>query len=437
MPKYGYKSVKWLFGKEIEIPEEWGIMKFERIAEFLAGYAFSSKDYSKKGIQLLRQGNLQDRKLNLEKEPVFLDNSFEKEYPEYIIRSRDIVVSLTGTMTKRDYGYAVLIPNNTSKLFLNQRMAKITPNEAIISEFLTYLMNHRYFEDQFYRLEAGTKQANVSLRDVKKLNLFCPAILEQKKIVSILSNVDYLISSYDDKIQTTKKLKQGLMQTLLTKGIGHKKFKKVKWLFGKEIEIPEEWEINKVGKLFKLKSGSTPSRQIPEYFNGNIPWITSTDLNRTKITDTLEKITLYAVKQTNLKILPKGTFLIATYGLEAAGTRGKCGIIEIESTCNQACMAFLPSAEIIPDFLFYFYLYFGEKIVFSIAQGTKQQNLYSDTVKKVSMLKPSRIEQQKIASILSSVDKKISELESKKTSLEKVKKGLMQKLLTGQIRVSV
>lgn len=431
--------MKWWFGKEIEIPEEWGIMKFERIAEFLAGYAFSSKDYSKKGIQLLRQGNLQDRKLNLEKEPVFLDNSFEKEYPEYIIRSRDIVVSLTGTMTKRDYGYAVLIPNNTSKLFLNQRMAKITPNEAIISEFLTYLMNHRYFEDQFYRLEAGTKQANVSLRDVKKLNLFCPAILEQKKIVSILSNVDNLISLYEDTIQATKKVKQGLMQQLLTKGIGHKKFKKKYFGFGKEIQFPEEWRIEKLKEnSSKIGSGVTPLGGSEVYLTKGIPLIRSQNIhfdglhldNVVYITEQIHD------KMKNSKLKPNDILLNIT-----GASIGRCTIFPDnlgEANVNQHVCIIRSKSSLLPSFLNYFMASsLMQNIINSVQVGLSRQGLNFKDLGNFLIPIPNSNEQQKIASILSSVDDKITELESKKKSLESLKKGLMQKLLTGQIRVSV
>jgi len=201
-----------------------------------------------------------------------------------------------------------------------------------------------------------------------------------------------------------------------------KGYKKVKWLFGKEIEIPEEWSSKKVEDVFKLKSGSTPSRTKPEFFEGDISWVTSTDL--------IEKITKNAVKDARLTILTKGTFLIATYGLEADKTRGKCGIIEMNATCNQACMAFLPSSEMDSLFLFYFYLCFGEKIIFSIAQGTKQQNLYSETVKKVTLLIPPLKEQQKIASILSNVDELVTSTQKVIDQTKSTKKGLMQKLLT-------
>ena len=208
------------------------------------------------------------------------------------------------------------------------------------------------------------------------------------------------------------------------------KFKKVKWLFGKEIEIPEEWDTILISAEFKLKTGGTPSRTQPRYFDGDIHWVTSTDLNRSSITSTLESISWDAKEITRLEIFQKGTFVIATYGLEAAGTRGKCGILNVNATINQACLAFIPTGKIITKFLFYFYLKYGEQIAFNYAQGTKQQNLYPGIVGKISITKPPIPEQQKIASILSRVDALIESTQKVIEKTERLKKGLMQKLLT-------
>ena len=208
------------------------------------------------------------------------------------------------------------------------------------------------------------------------------------------------------------------------------KFKKVKWLFGKEIEIPEEWDTIFISAEFKLKTGGTPSRTQPRYFDGDIHWVTSTDLNRSSITSTLESISWDAKEITRLEIFQKGTFVIATYGLEAAGTRGKCGILNVNATINQACLAFIPTGKITTKFLFYFYLKYGEQIAFNYAQGTKQQNLYPGIVGKISITKPPIPEQQKIASILSGVDALIESTQRTIEKTERLKKGLMQKLLT-------
>jgi type I restriction enzyme, S subunit len=428
--KPGYKFVNWYYGKSLNIPLDWEIELLDNVAKRGSGHTPNTKisEYYNGGIKWISLNDtkkldevyISDTAREISQEG--LDNSSAIVYPKgTVVLSRDATIGKSAILT--------------TNMAVSQSLMAWQCGDKLNNHYLYYFLQSQ--KQLLNAVANGTTLKTIGYPFFRKLKIILPSISEQEKISSILLNLDEILWKYDEYIAQTKCLKKGLMQTLLTKGIGHKKFKKVNWLFGKEIEIPDEWEIKKIGELFKLKSGSTPSRQTPEYFDGSIPWITSTDLNRTKITHTLEKITSNAVKQTNLKLLPKGTFLIATYGLEAAGTRGKCGITEMESTCNQACMAFLPSTEITPNFLFYFYLHFGEKIVFSIAQGTKQQNLYSDTIKKVSMLKPSITEQNLIVSILSSVDNKISKLESKKKFAELIKKGLMQKLLTGQIRVKV
>ena len=207
-------------------------------------------------------------------------------------------------------------------------------------------------------------------------------------------------------------------------------YKLVKSFFGQYEEIPEDWDTIFISDGFKLKTGGTPSRTQPRYFDGNIYWVTSTDLNRSSITSTLENISEDAKEITRLEIFQKGTFVIATYGLEAAETRGKCGILNITATINQACLAFIPTGKITTKFLFYFYLKYGEQIAFNYAQGTKQQNLYPAIVGKIPIIKPPMPEQQKIASILSGVDALIESTQKTVEKTKRLKKGLMQKLLT-------
>ena len=208
------------------------------------------------------------------------------------------------------------------------------------------------------------------------------------------------------------------------------KFKKVKWLFGKEIEIPEEWEWSELGKEGNLSSGATPSRNHPEYYKGSIPWVSSGELDYNIIKYTHEAITLLAVRKTNLKIHPKDTFLFAITGLEAKGTRGRCAILGINAATNQSCMAFNESDSLSSKFLFYYFLLFGEKIIFSLAQGTKQQSLNLHLSTKIQVPIPEHKEQEKIVLILSGVNAAIEATQKVIEKTERLKKGLMQKLLT-------
>ncbi|WP_052759429.1 restriction endonuclease subunit S [Paenibacillus sp. DMB20] len=194
---------------------------------------------------------------------------------------------------------------------------------------------------------------------------------------------------------------------------------------------PTGWNLCKIGYFFKnLKTGSTPSRSIPSYFSGSIPWITSGELKSRVIFDTKEKITRKAVKDTNLKIYPKGTFFIAITGLEAKGTRGSCAITGIEATTNQSCLAFEPVEGVSNLYIYYWYTLYGDHIAKKYAQGTKQQSLNHKIVEELPILLPPINEQHRITDILTSVDNAISKTEAIVKQTEKVKKGLMQQLLT-------
>ncbi|HRF16789.1 MAG TPA: restriction endonuclease subunit S [Chitinophagaceae bacterium] len=196
--------------------------------------------------------------------------------------------------------------------------------------------------------------------------------------------------------------------------------------------IPTDWiECSFEDVLIGFSSGQTPYRAIGRYYTGNIPWITSGELNYNVITDTNEKITEEAVKKTNLKKLPIGTFLIAITGLEAEGTRGSCAITGVEATTNQSCMALYPKQSMITtEYLFQFYTQYGNWLAFNYRQGTKQQSYTGKIAKKLPIILPPTLkEQTAIATALSDMDELINSLEKLIEKKKAIKQGVMQELL--------
>lgn len=200
--------------------------------------------------------------------------------------------------------------------------------------------------------------------------------------------------------------------------------------------IPNDWKYLKFEDALEgFSSGSTPSRSIPEYFQGDILWITSGELNYNVITDTEEKITAEAVKATNLKILQPGTFLFAITGLEAEGTRGSCAIVGKEATTNQSCMALRPKSNLLLKYFFHFYCHFGEQLAFKYCQGTKQQSYNGSTARALPLILPPLKEQKKISEILDTWDQAIQKCERTIEEIKSRNKGLAQQLLTGNKRL--
>jgi len=196
--------------------------------------------------------------------------------------------------------------------------------------------------------------------------------------------------------------------------------------------IPEDWAIVQfVDVMDGFSSGQTPYREIKEYYTGDIPWITSGELNYNVINETIEKITKKAAKNTNLKTIPIGTFLFAITGLEAAGTRGSCAITGIEATTNQSCMALYPKkGKLITPYLYHFYIRYGNELAFKYCQGTKQQSYTGGIAKTIPIIIPPTIyEQTAISAALSDTDALISSFEKLIIKKRNIKQGAMQELL--------
>ena len=168
----------------------------------------------------------------------------------------------------------------------------------------------------------------------------------------------------------------------------------------------DEWEQRKLGDVLDdMYNGQTPSRNKSEYWNGNIKWLSSGELNRGTVYDSMEMITEDGQKSANLRIVPKGTFIMAITGLEAAGTRGNCALLGFDTTLNQSCMALFPKKDLLTsDFLFQWYRKVGEEYGINYTQGTKQQSYNAELIKILPISLPSVAEQRKIASYLSNLD---------------------------------
>lgn len=201
--------------------------------------------------------------------------------------------------------------------------------------------------------------------------------------------------------------------------------------------IPSDWILCTFQDvLATFSSGATPYRGIPEYYKGNVRWISSGELNYNKIFDTIEHISQQAVRNTNLRVHQPGTFLMAITGLEAEGTRGRCAFVGAPATTNQSCLAINGTERMCTEYLFWFYRMWGQYLAFKYCQGTKQQSYTANIVRNLPIYGPKDIsEQQAIAEALNDIDGLIAVLDKKIAKKRLIKQGVMQQLLTGKKRL--
>lgn len=248
------------------------------------------------------------------------------------------------------------------------------------------------------------------------------SLSEQKKIADCLSSLEELIAAESQKLNILKTHKKGLMQQLFPR-----EGETVPRLRFPEFRDDEGWESDLLGNIFDTTSGGTPNRSTNEYWDGYIPWVTTSLVNFGIITHADEFISDAGLKNSAAKLFPRGTVLIAMYG--QGKTRGQVALLGIEAATNQACAAILPRKEIDPNFVFLNLASRYEEMR-QLSNSGGQENLSQGLIRELPSSYPSNpAEQQKITICLTCVDNVIDAQAQKIETLISHKNGLMQQLL--------
>ncbi|EJD6546833.1 TPA: restriction endonuclease subunit S [Klebsiella pneumoniae] len=297
--------------------------------------------------------------------------------------------------------------------------------DKIIPEYLCAYTNSHIGKSQVLDLQGGMaqKHLNVGAYQVLKINL--PPLREQKKIAQILSTWDKAITVTEKLLVNSQQQKKALMQQLLT---GKKRL-----LDENGVRFSGAWKRVKLGAIADMNSGGTPKSTVEEYYGGNIPWVSISDMtsNGKWIATTEKYLTELGLNSSSARIYPKNSVLYAMYA-----SIGECSIAAVNLTSSQAILGIRPKDCLNYEFLYFYLTSLKEKIKLQGQQGT-QSNLNAGMVKEFELDLPSIREQQKIAAVLSAADAEISTLEKKLACLRDEKKALMQQLLTGKRRVKV
>lgn len=191
--------------------DSWVSKRVNEVCLARAGYAFDSKKFTDSGYQIVRIGNLYGAELDLSRNPVFIskDDVGENVLKRSLIHDGDILITLTGTKYKRDYGYAVCVVNPIG-LLVNQRILCLSPLESLEGKYIFYYLQSDIFRDIFFSNETGgVNQGNVSSKFVENIKIRIPTIKEQAEIVCILDNL------FEKELQA-KEAAEGVMEKIDT-----------------------------------------------------------------------------------------------------------------------------------------------------------------------------------------------------------------------------
>ncbi len=272
---------------------------------------------------------------------------------------------------------------------------------------------------------------NISISQFLSTSVWRPEETEQMKIAECLSSVDELIAAQSRKVDALMTHKKGLMQQLFPRPERIENGEKVPAETQPRLRFPPfqdtaEWSFDALGNIFDTSSGGTPDRNRKEYWDGNIPWITTSLVAFNTITEADEFISEEGLRNSSAKVFPEKTILMAMYG--QGKTRGQVAMLGMDAATNQACAAILPRNDIDSRFVF---LNLGSRYeeLRGLSNSGGQENLSQGLIQALQFSYPKgKDEQKKIADCLTSLDDLIAAQTQRLDALKTHKKGLTQQL---------
>ncbi|MUI53319.1 restriction endonuclease subunit S [Aliivibrio fischeri] len=422
------------------VPEGWKRIQLnDFVLKFQNGYAFSAKGYVSDGIPIVSMGSIQ------------LDGRFKKNnlklkyWPEtelldlerYLVEGGDLIMAMTDvTPTMELIGRACIVESK-KKYLLNQRVGLVSVDESIACKsYIAYCSNFDEWRTYCIGSSGLGAQANLGTAQILGGYLTLPQLPEQQKIAAILTSVDEVIEKTQAQINKLKDLKTGMMQELLTRGVGvdgkpHTEFKD-----SPVGRIPKAWDCVQMDTICeKITDGEhqTPIRTNDGYYLLSARNVRDGCIDLTNV----DYVGEAEFQRISKRVSPKqgdvliscsgsvGRVAVVPPGLEFSMVRS-VAILQLKSECvDSEFMALQVSAT---------------ATQYQIEQSLSQQaqaNLFQGAIKKLIVVVPSLLEQQQIANIVNSMTVKIITQQNKLKATKSLKKALMQDLLTGKVRVKV
>lgn len=312
-------------------------------------------------------------------------------------------------------GYVAITENEVST---NQGFKSIIPNKGTDFLFLFYLLV--YNRDRIENMGSGTTFKEVSGSVMKNILVSVPIDIKEQKAIA------HILGSLDDKIENNVRINHHLEQ--MADAIFKSWFVDLKPFGGVK---PSDWYCKKLGDICQCILGGTPNRNKVEYWNGNIPWINSSETNRFRITTPSEYITEQGLQHSSTKILPAKTVVFAITGT----TLGQVSVLEFDSCANQSVVGIIPN-DVLPYEFIYPFVKNNVQCIISNKTGGAQQHVNKKNIESVPLVLPTNQEIRKyhhqVAPIYAAIASNCFENER----LIKLRDLLLPRLMSGELSVA-
>jgi type I restriction enzyme S subunit len=408
------------------VPEGWKVQVLDKNVEILSGFPFKSALFSdnKNNIGLIRIRDLTKQTLETSYNGDFND--------EFVIKKGDVLIGMDGDFH--------IVKWRVKNALLNQRICKI--KASIYSNFDTDFLFHS-LQPELLSIHASTGATTVkhlSVKDIRGISRPYPPLPEQQKIAAILTSVDEVIEKTQAQINKLKDLKTGMMQELLTRGVGvdgkpHTEFKD-----SPVGRIPKAWEVVKLDNVATIQSGAAKSSKLTGDLI-ELPYLRVANVQDGYLNLAEIKTIMIPRNKSERFLLQNNDVLVNEGGDFDKLGRGSIWHSQITPCAHQnhVFVVRTDSKKLSP--MFFNHLSgseYGKKYYMGCAkQTTNLASINSTQLKQFPVLLPSLEEQDSICEVLDSVDQTIAKNQVKLAKNRNLKKALMQDLLTGKVRVKV
>ena len=308
--------------------------------------------------------------------PVYGSNGVVGSHNEFLIKAPCIIVGRKGSAGEVNWSDKDCTPIDTTFY------VKLLDEAAIDLKFTYHMLKSLNLPS----LKAGSGPGGINRNNIYGLQIPVPPIEVQQQIVNECEAVDQETDQARQIISTTQPMINEKVQAVINAG----------------------YEIKKIGDVYNTSSGGTPLRSKKEYYeNGTIPWINSGEVSKKEINFADNFITELGLNNSNAKLFPKGTVLLAMYG----ATAGKVALLNIKASTNQALCALLPTKEMVPKFLvlviesIYRYL-------LKIRTGIARDNLSQEKIRNIKIPVPPLNVQQQLVSEVGQLEAEITQAQA-------------------------
>ena len=435
---------------EKKLPKGWEWKTIKEITSVLGDGLHGTPIYSDHGEYFFINGNnLTDGKIEIKENT---KRVALKEFEKYKkpLNDQTIFVSINGTLGNTAF-------YNNEKVILGKSACYFNVLSTINKRYVRYCLTTHRFTKYAINEATGSTIKNVGLKAMRDFEIPIPPLPEQhrlvQKIEELFSELDYAITT----LKTTQQQLQTYRQSVLKHAFEgklteawrknivkptnkfEKKVNKIEPLRHDElIELPElqdSWQWIKIGQILDVFVGSTPSRKVSEYWEGNISWVSSGEVRNNFIIATKEKITESGLENSATKVHPPGTVLIAMIG--EGKTRGQAAILKIPAAHNQNTAAIrLEKEKYLSKLLYYYFIYTYEKNR-NVGSGNNQKALNKSIIENIP-IPYCRIDEQEqiiteIETRLSESDYLLQTINQQLTHAESLRQSILQRAFSGEL----